>query len=147
MDLRSPSSSPGRPPGRSSRTSHDEQMSRAVSRPPILALAHPSNPIHSSASRTQGKGKAGEISRLTIHLDDPEANRFARLFKSGWWIFFMQFLMPIGLLTVCANAFAQILIERCVRTARWRVVSDRGRGQMNCLTDQDPDVVVPVVQL
>lgn len=58
------------------------------------------------------QGKAGEISSLTIHLDDPEANRFARLFKSGWWIVSMQLLMPIGLLAICANASAQIIIER-----------------------------------
>jgi hypothetical protein len=50
--------------------------------------------------------------RLTIHLDDPEANQFARLFTSAYWLIIMQMLIPLAGLVVCANAFAQILIER-----------------------------------
>ena len=51
---------------------------------------------------------------MTIHVDDPEENRFARLFRSGWWILFMQIFTPLAALTICADALAQILIERCV---------------------------------
>lgn len=53
---------------------------------------------------------------MTIHVDNPEENRFARLYRSGWWILFVQLLIPLAALTICADALAQILIERCVRT-------------------------------
>ena len=49
---------------------------------------------------------------MTIHLYNPEANEFARLFKSAYWIIVMQILIPLAGCIVSANAFAQILIER-----------------------------------
>ena len=52
--------------------------------------------------------------KLTIHLTSPEANEFARLFKSASWCIILQVLIPLAGLLVCANAFAQILIERSV---------------------------------
>ena len=50
--------------------------------------------------------------KLSFHLHDPEANEFALLFKSAYWIIIMQILIPLAGLMVSAHAFAQILIER-----------------------------------
>ena len=60
-----------------------------------------------------GKGSGdGKAIRVTIHLHDPEADEFALLFKSAYWIIIMQILIPLAGLMVSAHAFAQILIER-----------------------------------
>ena len=64
---------------------------------------------------TNGDGKGsgdGKAIRVTFHLHDPEANEFALLFKSAYWIIIMQILIPLAGLMVSAHAFAQILIER-----------------------------------
>jgi len=63
--------------------------------------------------------------KLRFHLYDPEANEFARLFKSAYWIIIMQILIPLAGLVVSANGFAQILIERRVyRRVQAAVVED-----------------------
>ena len=60
-----------------------------------------------------GQGSSdGNAIRVTFHLHDPEANEFALLFKSAYWIIIMQILIPLAGLTVSAHAFAQIFIER-----------------------------------
>ena len=50
--------------------------------------------------------------RLTLHIQDPEADEFAQLFTSAYWVIIMQMLIPLAGFIVVANAFAQILIER-----------------------------------
>ena len=57
---------------------------------------------------------------LTLHLEDPEADGYALMFKSWWrWTLSLQVILPLACLIVCTNAFAQILIERYVETDHW----------------------------